>query len=37
MPGGRGSFEVYKDAARVFSKLILGRFPNTEDEVIAAL
>ena len=36
-PGDRGSFEVYKDGTRVFSKLTLGRFPGSEDEVIALL
>jgi selT/selW/selH-like putative selenoprotein len=36
-PGDRGSFEVYKDGTRVFSKLTLGRFPSSEDEVIAVL
>jgi len=36
-PGDRGSFEVYKDGSRVFSKLTLGRFPDSEDEVLAVL
>lgn len=36
-PGDRGAFEVYKDGKRVFSKLTLGRFPSSEDEVIAVL
>jgi selT/selW/selH-like putative selenoprotein len=37
VPGARGSFEVYRDATRVFSKLEGGRFPNSDDEVLNAL
>jgi selT/selW/selH-like putative selenoprotein len=36
-PGARGAFEVYKDGQQVFSKLQLGRFPNSEDEVLSVL
>jgi len=28
---------VFRDGQRVFSKLTLGRFPNSEDEVLGAL
>jgi len=37
VPGARGSFEVFKDGQRVFSKLDLGRFPTSDDEVLAKL
>jgi selT/selW/selH-like putative selenoprotein len=37
IPGARGSFEVIRDGRLVFSKLDLGRFPNTEGEVLEAL
>jgi selT/selW/selH-like putative selenoprotein len=36
-PGARGAFEVYTDGVRVFSKLTLGRFPSSEDEVLTAM
>jgi selT/selW/selH-like putative selenoprotein len=36
-PGARGAFEIYHDGVRVFSKLTLGRFPNSEDEVLATM
>jgi selT/selW/selH-like putative selenoprotein len=36
-PGARGAFEVYRDGKLVFSKLSLGRFPDSEGEVIDAL
>jgi selT/selW/selH-like putative selenoprotein len=35
--GARGSFEVYKDGALVYSKLATNRFPTSDDEVIALL
>jgi selT/selW/selH-like putative selenoprotein len=35
--GARGSFEVFKDGALVFSKLATGLFPVTEDEVVKRL
>jgi selT/selW/selH-like putative selenoprotein len=35
--GARGSFEVYKDDALVFSKLATGQFPVSEDEVVKLL
>ena len=35
--GARGAFEVFKDGQPVFSKLQLGRFPTSEDEVIGRL
>jgi selT/selW/selH-like putative selenoprotein len=34
--GARGAFEVFKDDKRVFSKLTLGRFPSSDDEVLGA-
>ena len=34
VPGARGAFEVIKDGNVVFSKLTLGRFPNSDGEVI---
>jgi selT/selW/selH-like putative selenoprotein len=37
VPGARGSFEVFKDGTLVFSKLSLGRFPSSDDEVLGAL
>jgi selT/selW/selH-like putative selenoprotein len=37
LEGARGSFEVYKDGQRVFSKLELGRFPTSDDEVLSKL
>ncbi len=37
VPGARGAFEVSKDGQLVFSKLTLGRFPKTEDEILALL
>jgi hypothetical protein len=36
-PGDRGAFEIWKDDTRVFSKLDLGRFPTSDDEVLALL
>ena len=35
--GARGSFEVFKDDALVFSKLGTGRFPGSEDEIVLLL
>ena len=35
--GARGAFEVVKDGALVFSKLKIGRFPDSPDEVLKAL
>lgn len=35
--GARGAFEVFKDGALVYSKLDLGRFPSSDDEVIGKL
>jgi selT/selW/selH-like putative selenoprotein len=35
--GARGAFEVFKDDRLVFSKLSLGRFPSSDDEVMGAL
>jgi predicted Rdx family selenoprotein len=35
--GSGGVFEVFKDDAIVFSKKKLGRFPDTDGEVIDAL
>ena len=37
VPGGRGAFEVIKDGKTVYSKLAKGRFPDSDDEVFAAL
>jgi selT/selW/selH-like putative selenoprotein len=37
VPGRRGSFEVTKDGALVYSKLQSGRFPTSNDEVIRDL
>jgi selT/selW/selH-like putative selenoprotein len=37
VPGARGAFEVIQDDKVVFSKLKLGRFPNSDDEVVQAL
>ena len=37
VPGARGAFEVSLDGRLVFSKLDLGRFPGSEDEVLALL
>jgi selT/selW/selH-like putative selenoprotein len=37
VPGARGAFEIFKDGARVFSKLDLGRFPTSESEILALL
>ena len=35
--GARGAFEVYRDEELVFSKLSLGRFPSSDEEVLAVL
>jgi selT/selW/selH-like putative selenoprotein len=35
--GARGSFEVFKDEALVFSKLATGQFPGSEAEVVKLL
>ena len=32
-----GVFEVFKDGELVFSKKALGRFPHSDDEVLAKL
>jgi predicted Rdx family selenoprotein len=37
VPGARGAFEVIEDERLVFSKLDLGRFPNSDDEVLKSL
>jgi selT/selW/selH-like putative selenoprotein len=35
--GARGAFEVYRDGQLLYSKLTLGRFPNSDDEVLGKL
>ena len=37
VPGARGAFEVFKDGALVYSKLATGKFPLSENDVIALL
>ncbi len=35
--GSGGVFDVFKDGERIFSKKVLGRFPNDDHEVIDKL
>jgi selT/selW/selH-like putative selenoprotein len=37
VPGARGAFEVIQDEKLIFSKLELGRFPDSDDEVLRVL